>query len=63
MGDHLSVRGYVLLPVHDEIIAMVPEDEGDSATAALVGCMQTEFRGVPIVTEADPPGQYWSDAA
>lgn len=45
----------MLLPVHDEIIAMVPEDQGDAATAALVNCMQTEFRGVPIVAEADPP--------
>ncbi|MDQ3762165.1 MAG: DNA polymerase [Actinomycetota bacterium] len=55
--------GCVLLPVHDEIITMVPEDEGDAAIAALVGCMQTEFQGVPIVAKADPPGRHWADAA
>jgi DNA polymerase I-like protein with 3'-5' exonuclease and polymerase domains len=55
--------GCVLLPVHDEIIAMVPEHDGPAATTTLVECMQTEFRGVPIVAEADQPGQYWADAA
>jgi len=55
--------GCVLLPVHDELIAMVPEHKGDAATAALVACMQTEFQGVPIVAEADEPSRYWTDAA
>jgi len=53
----------VLLPVHDEIIAMVPEQDGPAATAALVDCMQTEFQGVPIVAEADEPSHSWTDAA
>jgi len=53
----------VLLPVHDEIIAMVPEHDGTAATAALVECMQTDFHGIPIVAEADQPSQYWTDAA
>lgn len=53
----------MLLPVHDEIIAMVPEAESDEATAALVACMQTELRGVPIVAEADEPSGCWADAA
>lgn len=55
--------GCVLLPVHDEVIAMVPEQDGRAATAALVECMQTEFRGVPIVAEADEPSGCWADAA
>jgi DNA polymerase I-like protein with 3'-5' exonuclease and polymerase domains len=53
----------VLLPVHDEIIAMVPEHDGPAATAALVDCMQTNFQGVPIVAEADQPSHAWADAA
>lgn len=53
----------VLLPVHDEIIAMVPEHDGPAATAALVTCMQTTFRGVPITAEADQPHHAWADAA
>ena len=53
----------VLLPVHDEIIAMVPEQDGPAATAALVACMQTQFQGVPIVADADEPSRVWADAA
>ena len=53
----------VLLPVHDEIIAMVPERDGPAATAALVSCMQTEFQGVPIAVKADEPSRHWADAA
>lgn len=53
----------VLLPVHDEIIAMVPEDEGTAATACLLDCMQTELMGVPIVAEADAPSFAWADSA
>jgi hypothetical protein len=45
----------VLLPVHDEIVAMVPALHGPAATAALVGCMQTELAGVPITADADEP--------
>ena len=55
--------GFVLLPVHDEIIAMVPEADGPAATAAPVECMETTFEGVPIVAEADQPSQFWADAA
>ncbi|MGH3867253.1 MAG: DNA polymerase [Pseudonocardiaceae bacterium] len=53
----------VLLPVHDEILAMVPEQDGTTATATLASCMQTEFLGVPIVVEADEPSRVWADAA
>lgn len=53
----------VLLPVHDEIIVMVPEAEGAAAIAALVDCMQTELLGVPIVATADKPSYAWADAA
>lgn len=55
--------GCVLLPVHDEVIAMVPEQDGPAGTVALVECMQTEFMGVPIVAAADEPSRYWADAA
>ncbi|MGH3525754.1 MAG: DNA polymerase [Pseudonocardiaceae bacterium] len=53
----------VLLPVHDEILTMVPEQDGPAATAALMGSMQTEFLGIPIAVEADEPTRAWSDAA
>ena len=53
----------MLLPVHDEILAMVPESDGPTATAALVACMETPFEGVPIAVEADEPSFAWADAA
>lgn len=53
----------VLLPVHDEILAMVPEHDGAAATTALTACMQTQFHGVPIAAEADEPRHAWTDAA
>lgn len=52
----------IILPVHDEVIAMVPEDEADPATAALVECMTDEFMGVPITASANEPSFAWQDA-
>ncbi|MFI7678546.1 DNA polymerase [Actinophytocola sp. NPDC049390] len=51
-----------LLPIHDELIAMVPEDEAEEATATLVRCMEAELFGVRIVVESDPPSFAWQDA-
>jgi len=55
--------GSVLFPVHDEVVAMVPADQAQEATATLVGCMQTELYGVPIVAEPSEPAFAWQDAA
>jgi DNA polymerase I-like protein with 3'-5' exonuclease and polymerase domains len=40
-----------LMPVHDELVVMVPEDEATEATAALTECMTTNLFGVPIIAE------------
>lgn len=53
----------VLLPVHDEIVVMVPEAEAADATAALTECMTTELFGVPIIAEASEPSFSWRDSA
>ncbi len=52
-----------LMPVHDEILAMVPEDQAVEATEALKACMATELYGVPIVAEADEPSFEWKDSS
>lgn len=52
-----------LLPVHDELIVMVPEAEAVEATAELVRCMESELYGVKIKVEADDPWVSWPDAA
>jgi hypothetical protein len=55
-------RCSVLLPVHDEILAMIPEQDGPTATTALSACMHTELHGVPIIAEPDDPSYGWTDA-
>jgi len=53
----------VVLPVHDEIVAMVPEAEAEEATAALTECMASQVYGIPIVAEASAPAFAWQDSA
>jgi DNA polymerase I-like protein with 3'-5' exonuclease and polymerase domains len=53
----------VLLPVHDEIVLVIPEAEAGEATAALVAAMETELYGVHIQAEASEPSFAWQDAA
>jgi DNA polymerase I-like protein with 3'-5' exonuclease and polymerase domains len=53
----------VILPVHDEIVSMVPAAEAEEATAALVRCMETSLYGVPIVAEPSEPAFAWQDAS
>jgi DNA polymerase I-like protein with 3'-5' exonuclease and polymerase domains len=55
--------GGVVLPVHDEIVAMVPAEQAPAATAYLVACMTTQLGPVPIEVEADEPSEVWRSAA
>jgi P4 family phage/plasmid primase-like protien len=52
-----------VLPVHDELIAMVPESDAEPATRALVECMQSALYGVTIAAEASAPSFAWQDAS
>jgi P4 family phage/plasmid primase-like protien len=54
--------GAVLLPVHDELVVMVPEDEAEEATTALETAMTTDLYGIPILAEASVPSYSWSDS-
>ena len=51
-----------LLPVHDELLVMVPEGDAEEATAELVRCMQGNLFGVPIVAEPSAPAFAWADS-
>lgn len=53
----------VVLPVHDEIVAMVPTEQAPAATRFLVQCMTTQLGPVPITVEADEPAEVWQSAA
>jgi DNA polymerase family A len=60
--QHTPWGDAVLLPVHDEIVVMVPESDAAQASAALVECMRTELNGVPILAQASEPSYAWADA-
>lgn len=61
--DRTPFGGGVVLPVHDEIVAVVPEAQAAAATRALVQAMSTELEGVEIVAEASEPSFAWQDAS
>lgn len=52
-----------LWPVHDEVVAVVPEADAEAATAALAECMAADLYGIPIVAEASEPSFEWKDSA
>lgn len=53
----------IMWPVHDELDVMVPIAEAEAATAALVGCMESELYGVRIIADPSEPTTYWADSA
>jgi P4 family phage/plasmid primase-like protien len=55
--------GGIVLPVHDEIVAMVKAEDAPAATAFLERCMVTQLGPVPITVEADEPAERWQSAA
>ena len=55
--------GGVVLPVHDEVLALVPAEQADAATAELVRCMTSALHGVAIVAQASTPSFAWQDAS
>lgn len=54
--------GSLVIPVHDEILAMVPEADGQRASVYLQQCMTREINGVKITCEPDPPSPVWVSA-
>lgn len=61
--EQTTWAGSMVLPVHDEVLTMVPAAEAEEATAALVACMTTQLNGVAIVAEPSKPTFAWQDAA
>jgi P4 family phage/plasmid primase-like protien len=53
----------VLLPVHDELLVVVPENDATTALAALTTAMETDLNGVAIKAEASQPSFSWGDAS
>lgn len=53
---------YLWLPVHDEIIACVPEDQARDAARAIEDAMATWIDDVPVTAEAVIIGERWVKA-
>jgi DNA polymerase I-like protein with 3'-5' exonuclease and polymerase domains len=51
-----------VLPVHDEIVAAVPEGDAEEATAELVRCMRSSIYGIDIEAEPSEPSFAWADS-
>lgn len=57
-----------VLPVHDQIIVMVPEGEAEAATAELARCMESDVLSSPgfdvhISVDTDTPFTSWPDSS
>jgi DNA polymerase-1 len=47
------------LPVHDELILMVPEDEAEEACQVLTECMSTKIRDIELPAKGEIIGKRW----
>lgn len=56
----MGVGQYIRLVVHDEIVVSAPKAEAEEVMSVMRAAMTTEFRGVPIETEAEIKGERWA---
>jgi DNA polymerase-1 len=50
---------YLLLPVHDEIVAQAPEKDAEEVVQEIGRTMEGDFLGVPITSDAEVYGPTW----
>jgi DNA polymerase-1 len=50
---------FLLLPIHDELIAQAPTDDADEVAREITRIMTTDFRGVPLTATAEVTGHNW----
>jgi DNA polymerase-1 len=50
---------YLLLPVHDEIVAQAPEADAEEIVREIGRVMESDFYGVPIVSDPEVYGPSW----
>lgn len=59
--DEAGVGPYMLLPIHDEIIFDIPEDEADEVVDLIRRAMLDERWAVPITVGVDGPMRRWGE--
>jgi DNA polymerase-1 len=53
---------YLLLPIHDELLASAPENEAPEVAAELGRIMSGDFYGVPLTATGEITGRSWGSA-
>lgn len=61
--DHAGLGEYLLLPVHDELLFDVPEEEFDDIRVAVEGCMANSDFPVKLTVHASEPLSRWGDVS
>ncbi len=54
-----GLTDFMLMPIHDEVLAQAPVDEAEGVALAIRETMETTFRGVEIVADAEVGGRSW----
>ncbi|MFI8084325.1 DNA polymerase [Kitasatospora sp. NPDC086009] len=57
--DEAGLTEYLLLPVHDELVASAPELEAEEVAREIGKIMSMDFMGVPLDTDPDVGGRSW----
>lgn len=58
-ADKAGLTPYMRLPIHDEILASVPEDDAADFARAFGDAMTMSLRGVPITADPELGGSTW----
>lgn len=59
--DEAGLSEFLLLPVHDEVIASVPAEDAKEVSRAIGETMEMDFHGVHLAAEAEVYGPSWGD--
>ena len=54
-----GITPFIRLPIHDEVLASVPEGKAEQAASRISEIMATDFRGVFIGTDSEVGGRSW----
>lgn len=57
--DEAGLGDYLLLPIHDEVLAEVPADQAEDLAQTIGREMEMDFLGVPLLTDAEVLGPSW----
>ncbi|MBP2323315.1 DNA polymerase-1 [Kibdelosporangium banguiense] len=57
--DDASMSEYILLPVHDELVAQAPAADAEEVIREIGRLMERDFMGIPITSDPEVYGRSW----